>query len=69
MPPPPGLEYPPLWGLSFVRLVDHLVTALLERGPLTPAATFEDGVQVQRVMDALRGPARDGWVPIEAPAR
>ncbi len=69
VPSPPGMEYPPLWGLSFVRLVDHLVPALLDSGRLAPAATFEDGVQVQRVMDALRGPARDRWVSIEAPAR
>ena len=65
--PPPGMEYPPLWGLSFARLVDHLAAALLEGGPVSPAATFEDGVQVQRVMDAVRRP--DRWSPIAAPRR
>lgn len=59
---PPGLEYVPLWGLSFVRLVDHLVTAALDGGPVAPAATFEDGLAVQRVLDAVRQAARTGWV-------
>jgi predicted dehydrogenase len=67
--PPPGMEYLPLWGLSFVRLVDHLVAALLEGSPVSPAATFADGLQVQRVMDAVRGPARDRGIPIAGPAR
>jgi len=50
---PPGMDYAPLWGLSFVRMADHLVTAILDRGPIAPAATFEDGLAVQRVMDAV----------------
>jgi predicted dehydrogenase len=62
--PPPGMEYAPLWGLSFVRLVDHLAGALLDGAPLTPAATFEDGVAVQRVLDAVRVASRGGWVRV-----
>lgn len=65
--PPPGMAYPPLWGLSFVRLVDHLAAALLDGGPLAPAATFHDGLQVQRVMDAVRESARGGWVAVPLP--
>lgn len=65
--PPPGMEYLPLWGLSFVRLLDHLVAALLDRGPVAPAATFRDGLQVQRAMDAIRATARDGWAPVSPP--
>jgi predicted dehydrogenase len=60
--PPPGMAYVPLWGLSFVRLVDHLVTAALDGGPVAPAATFRDGVAVQRVLDAVRQASRTGWV-------
>ncbi|HEV8674715.1 MAG TPA: Gfo/Idh/MocA family oxidoreductase [Methylomirabilota bacterium] len=55
--PAPGMDYVPLWGLSFRRLVDHLVTAVLDGGPLTPAATFADGLAVQRIMDAIRASA------------
>lgn len=62
--PPPGMQYSALWGLSFVRLVDHLVPALLDGSPIAPAATFGDGLQVQRVMDAVRASARSGWVRV-----
>jgi predicted dehydrogenase len=51
---PPGMDYAPLWGLSFVRLVDHLIPVLLDGAPLAPAATFDDGVAAQLVMDAVR---------------
>ena len=51
---PPGMDYSALWGLSFVRLADHLVTSVLDGAPLAPAATFADGVAVHRVMDAVR---------------
>jgi predicted dehydrogenase len=60
--PPPGLEYTPLWGLSFVRLVDHLVAATLDRAPVAPAATFHDGLAVQRVLDAVRQVAGQAWI-------
>lgn len=62
--PPPGMDYVPLWGLAFVRLVDHLVTALLDAGPVAPAATFRDGLAVQQAMETIRagGPAR--WRPV-----
>lgn len=60
---PPGMEYSPLWGLSFVRLADHLVNAILEKTPVAPAATFADGCVVQRVMDAVRASARQ-WVEV-----
>lgn len=65
--PPAGMEYPTLWGLSFVRLVDHLVAALLDGGPVAPAATFRDGLQVQRAMDAIRAAARGGWARVPPP--
>jgi predicted dehydrogenase len=62
--PAPGMDYVALWGLSFRRLVDHLVTAVLDRGPVAPAATFADGLAVQRVMDAVRQTATKGWVAV-----
>ncbi|MBI2467335.1 MAG: Gfo/Idh/MocA family oxidoreductase [Candidatus Rokubacteria bacterium] len=65
--PPSGMEYPTLWGLGFVRLVDHVVAALLDGGPVAPAATFRDGLQVQRAMDAIREAARSGWARVPAP--
>lgn len=52
--PPPGMKYTPLWGLSFVRFANHVVTAILDGGPVAPAATFADGLQVQKVLDAVR---------------
>jgi predicted dehydrogenase len=61
---PPGMEYAPLWGLSFVRLVDHLAAAILDRGPVAPAATFADGLAAQRVMDAVRQTAATGWARV-----
>jgi predicted dehydrogenase len=61
--PPPGMEYVPLWGLSFVRLVEHLVQAVLDGAPVAPAATFRDGLAVQRVLDAVRRASRAGWIP------
>jgi len=51
---PPGMDYPPLWGLSFVRLADHLVAAILDGAPIAPAATFADGLEVQKVLDVIR---------------
>jgi len=63
LPTPPGMQYVSLWGLSFVRLVDHLVQATLDGAPVAPAATFRDGVAVQRVLDAVRQSSRSGWVP------
>jgi predicted dehydrogenase len=62
--PPAGMEYVPLWGLSFVRLVDHVVSAALDGGPVEPAATFRDGVAVQRVLDAVRQASLAGWVAV-----
>jgi predicted dehydrogenase len=55
---PPGMDYAPLWGISFVRIADHLVKAILDGGPVAPAASFADGVAVQRVMDAVREAGR-----------
>lgn len=60
---PPGMDYSPLWGLSFIRLADHVVRATLDEAPVAPAATFADGVQVQRVMDAVRQSA-GRWMAI-----
>jgi predicted dehydrogenase len=59
--PPPGMSYAPLWGLSFIRLVDHLASAILDRAPVAPAATFDDGLAVQRVIDALRARHPEAW--------
>ena len=64
LPTPPGLQYVSLWGLSFVRLVDHLVEAVLDGAPVAPAATFRDGLAVQRVLDAVRQSSRSGWVSV-----
>ena len=61
LPTPPGMEYVSLWGLSFVRLVEHLVQATLDGAPVAPAATFRDGLAVQRVLDAVRRTTRSGW--------
>ena len=62
LPTPPGMQYVSLWGLSFVRLVDHLVQATLDGAPVAPAATFRDGLAVQRVLDAVRKASQTGWV-------
>jgi predicted dehydrogenase len=62
--PPEGMKYVPLWGLSFLRLVDHLVGVTLDGTPVAPAATFHDGLAVQRVMDTLRDAAKDGWARV-----
>jgi predicted dehydrogenase len=58
------MQYVSLWGLSFVRLVDHLVRAALDGAPVAPAATFRDGLAVQRVLDAVRKAARSSWVEV-----
>ena len=64
LPTPPGMQYVSLWGLSFVRLVDHLVHAVLDGAPVAPAATFRDGLAVQRVLDAVRHAARTSWLTV-----
>jgi predicted dehydrogenase len=64
--PAPGMDYAALWGLSFIRLVDHLVGVVLDGKPMAPAATFADGLAVQRVMDAVRTAARSGWTRVPA---
>ena len=61
---PPGMQYVPLWGLSFVHLVDHVARVLLDGEPVAPVATFHDGLAVQRVMDAVRRSAQGGWVKL-----
>lgn len=62
--PPPAMRYVPLWGLSFLRLVDHLVSVVLDGAPVAPAATFHDGLAVQRAMDAIHAAAGRAWVPL-----
>jgi predicted dehydrogenase len=62
--PPPGMEYASLWGVSFVRLVEHVVETTLDGAPVAPAATFADGLAVQRVLDAVRQTTRAGWVTV-----
>jgi predicted dehydrogenase len=61
---PAGMEYVSLWGVSFVRLVDHVVRAALDGAPVEPAATFRDGLAVQRVLDGVRRATQAGWVPV-----
>ncbi len=61
---PPGMEYSPLWGLSFIRLAAHVVTAMLDEAPIAPAATFADGLQVQRAMDGIRA-SSSRWVQLD----
>ena len=61
LPTPVGMEYVSLWGLSFVRLVEHLVRVTLDGVPVAPAATFRDGLAVQRTLDAVRRATRSGW--------
>jgi predicted dehydrogenase len=61
LPTPVGMEYVSLWGLSFVRLVEHLVRVTLDGAPVAPAATFRDGLAVQRTLDAVRRATRSGW--------
>lgn len=64
----PGMNYAALWGLSFIRLVDHLTAAVLDKAPVAPAATFHDGLAVQRVMDAVRATAGTAWARVGAAA-
>jgi hypothetical protein len=58
------MEYASLWGVSFVRLVEHVVETTLDGAPVAPAATFADGLAVQRVLDAVRQTTRAGWVTV-----
>jgi predicted dehydrogenase len=46
-----------MWARSFVRLMRDLVGELEGRPATGQPATFADGLQVQRVMDAVRGGA------------
>jgi predicted dehydrogenase len=62
--PPEGMKYVSLWGLSFLRLVDHLVGVTLDGQPVAPAATYRDGLAVQRVMDALRAAQPTAWARV-----
>ncbi len=61
---PPGMDYAALWGLSFVRLVDHVTRAVLDGAPVAPAATFNDGLAAQRVMDTVRAASRTAWARV-----
>ncbi len=61
---PPGMDFAPLWGLSFIRLAGHVLSAILDHAPIAPAATFEDGLLVQRILDAVRV-SSNRWIPIE----
>ena len=44
-----------MWARSFVRLARDMVRAVGGQAPEGEAATFRDGWQVQRVLDAVRG--------------
>ncbi len=65
--PAPGMEYSRLWGLSFIRFAEHIVSVLLDGKPVEPAATFRDGLQVQRTMDAVRISGRT-WMTVAPPS-
>ncbi len=43
-----------IWNVSFVALAEELTGAIREKRPLREGATFADGYQCQRVMDAIR---------------
>ena len=43
-----------MWARSFVRLVRELVAVIAGNAPTGEPATFRDGWQIQRVLDALR---------------
>ena len=44
-----------MWARSFVRLLREMVHVISGAGPQGEPATFRDGWQVQRVLDAIRG--------------
>jgi predicted dehydrogenase len=68
--PAPGMEYSRLSGLSFIRLVENLVGIILDGRPMEPAATFHDGLQVQRTMAAICESAQRGsWVALSDDGR
>ncbi|HEU5298415.1 MAG TPA: Gfo/Idh/MocA family oxidoreductase [bacterium] len=56
---PPGMDYTPLWGVSFVRLAGHLAEAILDGTPVAPAATYRDGLEIQQVLDAVKTAGKD----------
>jgi len=44
-----------MWARSFVRLIREMVQVIGGAMPQGEPATFRDGWQVQRVLDAIRG--------------
>ena len=46
-----------MWARSFVRLMREMVQVIRGSAPQSEPATFRDGWQVQRVLDAIRGRA------------
>lgn len=44
-----------MWARSFVRLLRDMVQVIGGAPPAGEPATFRDGWQVQRVLDAVRG--------------
>ncbi len=44
-----------MWARSFVRLMREMVQVIRGSAPQSEPATFRDGWQVQRVLDAIRG--------------
>ena len=53
------------WARAFLRLARALVSAIAEGGDLPAAASFADGLAVQRVLDAVRiSAAREAWEPV-----
>ena len=54
-----------IWNVSFVALMGELTAAIREGRELAWGATFADGHECQRVMDALKRSGREGrWIPL-----
>jgi predicted dehydrogenase len=54
-----------IWNVSTVGLIAEMIAAIRESRPTQTAATFADGVQCQRVMDAIRqSSAERRWITL-----
>jgi predicted dehydrogenase len=55
-----------IWNVSFVALMQELITAIREGRPLRDGATFADGHATQVVMDAVVESSQSGcWVTVD----
>ncbi len=54
-----------IWNVSFVALMQELLSAIREKRPLHQGATFEDGLKCQQVMDAVKQSSTErGWITL-----